>query len=140
AAAIGLLSILLLIAWERVKPLKNSVLPAPLVVVLFGVGMSLLLRDLGEGWSIGVSHLVNVPLAEDLESFLGFMARPDFTGWQSPALFTAAITIALVASLETLLNLEAVDKIDPRQRHSPASRELVAQGVGNLACGFLGGI
>ena len=140
AAAIGLLSILLLIVWERVKPLKNSVLPAPLVVVLFGVGMSLLFRELGEGWSIGVSHLVNVPLAEDLQSFLGFMAGPDFAAWRSPTLYTAAITIAMVASLETLLNLEAVDKIDPKQQHSPASRELVAQGVGNLACGFLGGI
>jgi carbonic anhydrase/SulP family sulfate permease len=140
AAAIGLLSILLLIVWERVKPLKNSALPAPLVVVLFGVGMNLLLRELGEGWSIGVSHLVNVPVATDLQGFLGFMARPDFASWQSPALYTAAVTIALVASLETLLNLEAVDKIDPKQQHSPASRELVAQGVGNLACGFLGGI
>ncbi|HEX2282383.1 MAG TPA: SulP family inorganic anion transporter [Thermomicrobiales bacterium] len=140
AAVIGLLSILLLTVWNRVELLKKSVLPAPLVVVLFGVGMNLLLRELGNGWSIGASHLVNVPTAEDLRSFLGFLASPDFSRWRSPTLYTAAITIALVASLETLLNLEAVDKIDPKQRHSPASRELIAQGVGNLACGFLGGI
>jgi len=140
AAVIGLLSILLLIVWDRIKPLKKSILPAPLVVVLFGVGMNFSFRQFGEGWLVGGGHLVTVPVAADLQSFLGFFARPDFAAWQSPALYTAAVTIALVASLETLLNLEAVDKIDPKQRHSPASRELIAQGVGNLACGFLGGI
>src|SRR5690606_10736888 len=70
--------------------------------------------------------------------FLGSWRGPGFSVWRSSALYTGAVTLAVVASLETLLNLEAVDKIDPKQRHSPASRELIAQGAGNLACGFLG--
>src|SRR5690606_5562689 len=91
-------------------------------------------------WTIGDSHLVQVPVAEDLAGFLGFLQTPDFSQWMNPALYVAAVTVAMVASLETLLNLEAVDNIDPQGRHSPPSRELLAQGVGNLACGFLGGL
>ena len=140
AAAIGALSILLLLAWDRIKPLKGSVIPAPLAVVLFGVGLNLVFRELGGGWFIETSHLVNVPVSADVSGFFGLLETPDFSVWRSPALYTAAVTIAMVASLETLLNIEAVDKIDPKQRRSPASRELIAQGAGNLACGFLGGI
>ena len=140
AALIGLASLALLLGWERIKPLKNSLLPAPLVVVLFGAGMNVFFRGLGGDWLIGNSHLVQVPLAEDISGFFGFLQSPDFSQWANPALYMAALTIAMVASLETLLNLEAVDKLDPKQRHSPASRELLAQGAGNIACGFLGGL
>ncbi len=140
AAVIGLASIVLLLSWDGIKLLKNTRLPAPLVVVLFGVGMNFFFEGLGNGWVIQKSHLVQVPVAEDLNGFLGFLQGPDFSLWASPALYIAAITIAMVASLETLLNLEAVDNLDPKQRHSPASRELLAQGAGNIACGFLGGL
>jgi carbonic anhydrase len=140
AAAIGLLSIALLVLWGKIKPLKDSILPAPLVVVLFGVGMNSVFRGLGGNWLVEGNHLVQVPVAEDLSSFLGFLESPDFSQWANPALYTAAVTVAIVASLETLLNLEAVDNLDPKQRHSPPSRELIAQGVGNIACGCLGGL
>ena len=140
AAVIGLASVAILLIWDRIKPLKNSVLPAPLVVVLFGVGLNIFFDGFGNEWLIGKSHLVQVPIAADLNGFVGFLQTPDFSLWTSPALYLAAVTIAMVASLETLLNLEAVDKLDPRQRHSPASRELLAQGAGNIACGFLGGL
>src|SRR5262249_26976129 len=63
-----------------------------------------------------------------------------FAQWRNPAVYTAALTLAAVASLETLLNLEAVDKIDPLQRTSPPSRELIAQGAGNVVSGLLGGL
>ena len=140
AALIGLLSVGVLVLWSRVKPLRESLLPAPLVVVLLGVGMNFVFQGLGGQWSVGGSHLVQVPVAEDLSSFLGFLSKPDFSLWANPALYSAALTVAIVASLETLLNLEAVDNLDPKQRHSPPSRELIAQGVGNIACGFLGGL
>ena len=140
AAAIGVFSVVLLLVWERLKPLKKSFVPAPLAVVLFGVAMNLLFQEFGSTWMVQSSHLVNVPVAADFNGFVGLLESPDFAAWRNPALYTAAVTIAMVASLETLLNLEAVDKIDPKQRHSPASRELIAQGVGNIACGFLGGI
>jgi carbonic anhydrase/SulP family sulfate permease len=140
AALIGLLSVAVLVLWAKVKPLRDSLMPAPLAVVLLGVGLNFVFRGLGDQWWVGSSHLVQVPVAEDVSSFLGFLQNPDFSQWANPALYSAALTVAIVASLETLLNLEAVDNLDPKQRHSPPSRELIAQGVGNMACGFLGGL
>ena len=140
AAVIGLLSIALLVMWDRWKVLKKSPIPAPLVVVLLGVGLSLLFRRLGSPWYIESSHLVQVPVAGSAEEFMGFLQFPDFSKLALPAVYTAAFTLAAVASLETLLNLEAVDKIDPRQRSSPPSRELLAQGAGNMVCGLIGGL
>lgn len=140
AALVGVLSIVLMIVWDRVKALKNSALPAPLVVVLVGVALSLLLKQLGGVWQIGASHLVQVPVAQDFSAFLGFLQFPNFSALGNPVVYTAAITIAIVASLETLLNLEAVDKIDPQQRSSPPNRELLAQGIGNVTVGLIGGI
>jgi len=140
AAAIGLLSIVVLFVWGKWKPLKNSAVPAPLIVVLLGVGVSLLFRQFGGTWVIEPSHLVQVPVADSLAGFFGFLQLPDFSQWSNPAVYTAAGTIAAVASLETLLNLEAVDKLDPQQRTSPPSRELLAQGIGNVTAGLIGGL
>ncbi len=140
AAAIGLVSIAVLVVWGRWKLLKQSPIPAPLAVVLLGVGGSLLCRHLGEPWLIESSHLVQVPVADSLAGFLGFLQSPDFSQWANPAVYTAAMMLAAVASLETLLNLEAVDKLDPQQRTSPPSRELLAQGIGNVAAGLIGGL
>lgn len=140
AAAIGLLSLVVLVGWDRIKVLKKSVIPSPLIVVLMGVGLNFLFRKMGPDWSIGNSHLVQVPIAESFNQLLGFLQLPDFTQWNNPAIYSAALTIAMVASLETLLNLEAVDKIDPKQRQSPTSRELLAQGIGNIVSGLIGGI
>jgi carbonic anhydrase/SulP family sulfate permease len=140
ATLIGLLSILLLIGWDKVKALKKLPVPPALVVVLFGVGVNLLLRRLGHAWEIKASHLVQVPVAASLGDFAGFLQTPAFSHFTNPLVYKAAFTVALVASLETLLNLEAVDKIDPDQRQSPANRELVAQGAGNLLAGLVGGL
>lgn len=140
AAVIGLLSLGLLVLWDWYGPLKKSFIPAPLIVVIVGVGLSLFFRGLGDPWVIGAKHLVEVPVAKSFSSFFDLLHRPDFSQWLNPKVYTAAIAIASVASLESLLNIEAVDKLDPRQRTSPPSRELVAQGVGNISSGLLGGI
>ncbi len=140
AAVIGLSSIALLVFWARFKPLKNSIVPGPLVVVLYGVFGQMLLARLGGPWVISASHLVQIPVAESPSDLLGFLRHPDFSQWGNPAIYVAAVTIAIVASLETLLNLEAVDKLDPLHRDSPPSRELIAQGVGNTIAGLVGGI
>lgn len=140
AALIGLASVALLAAWDRSKRLKTSPVPAPLLVVLVGVGLNLLFREVGGAWTIDPGHLVQVPVPDGPAGFLGLLRSPDFSRWATPAVYTAALTLAAVASLETLLNLEAVDKIDPRQRASPPSRELIAQGVGNVVCGLIGGL
>jgi carbonic anhydrase len=137
---IGLVSLAVLIVWSRWKPLRKSPVPAPLIVVLLGVGLAQLFERIGGDWVIGPGHRVEVPVAETLAGFFDFLQMPDFRQWSNPAIYYAALTIAAVASLETLLNLEAVDKLDPRQRTSPPSRELIAQGVGNVASGLVGGL
>jgi carbonic anhydrase len=140
AALIGLLSIATLILWDKIPSLKKSSLPPQLVVVLLGIGLCQVFQHLGWGLRIEESHLVQVPIATNLAEFVGFLRWPDFSQWSNAAVYTAGLTLAIVASLETLLNLEAVDKLDPRQRPSPSSRELVAQGIGNVLMGLIGGI
>ena len=140
AIVVGALSIAVLVLWEKWKPLKKSIVPGPLVVVLMGVGINVLFQRVGGVWQIGESHLVQIPVAENLDGMLNFLRHPDFSQWTNPAVYFAGVTIAIIASLETLLNLQAVDKIDPERRFSPPSRELWAQGVGNIASGLLGGL
>lgn len=140
AALIGIASIALLVFWNRNKFLKNLIIPGPLVVVLLGVVLQLFMRGLGEPWIIESSHLVQIPVAATATEFWSFLRFPDFSQWTNPAVYIAGLTIAIVASLETLLNLEAVDKIDFERRDSPASRELLAQGVGNVLAGLVGGL
>ncbi len=140
AVVIGLLSIALLVVWSKVGVLRRSVVPGPLVVVLLGVGLTLLFRNFDGRWLLEGNHLVQVPVAESAREFLGFLRFPDFSVWNNPNVYIAGMTIAIVASLETLLNLEAVDKLDTQQRKSPASRELLAQGVGNTVAGLIGGL
>lgn len=140
ALIIGLLSLLLLVSWDKFKFLKKSPVPPQLIVVLLGIAIAELFRRIGGSWRIESSHLVEVPVAEKFQDLVGFLTLPDWHQWTKPIVYTAAITIALVASLETLLNLEAIDKLDPLQRLSPPNRELVAQGAGNMVCGLMGGI
>ena len=138
AAVVGAISLLLLAFWDRSAWLKKSPVPAPLVVVVLGVSVSYFFRQLGAPWSIESAHMVQVPIFQG--DWSKFIITPDFQQLVNPAIYTAAVTIAIVASLETLLNVEAVDKLDPERRVTPTNRELVAQGVGNIAAGLLGGL
>ena len=140
AAGIGLLSVGLLILWTKVAWLQKSPVPGPLVAVLLGTGLNLLLTQMGHPWAIAPTHLVQVPVADGVSGFLQLFCFPDFSALAKPAVYGAAVTLAVIASLETLLTIEAVDKIDPQQRKSPANRELLAQGAGNMVSGFLGGL
>ncbi len=139
AMVIGLVSLAVLLAWDRSR-LRNSLIPAPLVVVVLGVLANVAMKATGSSWLIGSSHLVQVPTVASLGEFFKVLPSPDLKAFGNPAIIMAAVTIAAVASLETLLNLEAVDKLDPRKRVSPPNRELMAQGVGNMVSGFLGGL
>jgi len=144
AAVIGIACIVLLICWERIKFLKSSPVPGPLVAVLFGVALTFVVRRIGEGWVVDGSHLVAIPVPESISGILDHLVLPDLGLWTSllanQAIYIAAVTIAIVASLETLLNLDAVDKLDPERRDSPPSRELIAQGVGNTVAGLVGAL
>ncbi len=140
ALMIGVGSVAVLELWSRYKPLKNSIVPAPLVVVLASVAAAIFFKRLGGGWEIPAHQLVDVPVANNLSELGNWFRWPDYSQILNPAIYIAGFTIAVVASLETLLNLEAVDNLDPKQRSSPASRELFAQGVGNLTAGLIGGL
>lgn len=140
AVVIGILSLGLLMLWDKLPPLRKSLVPAPLIVVLLGIGLGQLFSRFGAAWVIESSHMVQVPVANSVNEFLGFLKFPDFSQILNPAVYIAGITIAVVASLETLLNLDAIDKLDRKQRLSPPSRELWAQGIGNVAAGLIGGL
>lgn len=140
AALIGLLSIAVLVLWDRLQFLKKSKVPVPLVVVLLGVAINLALLQAESSWAVRSSHLVQVPLFDGADGMGELFTAPDWSQWVNPQIYVAAFTLAIVASLETLLNLDAVDSLDPEQRHSPPSRELVAQGAGNMLCGLIGGL
>ena len=140
AAALGLASLFLLLAWDRIKVLKNSGVPSQLLVVVFGAIVNSIWQSSGSDWTISTSHLVQVPVAENLNAAMTLLTFPDWSMLTNAATYTAAFTLAIVATLETLLNLEAVDRIDPEGRHSPPNRELVAQGVGNMLAGLCGGL
>lgn len=137
---IGLVSMAILILWDRVIALKKSLIPAPLVVVIVAVALEALLERVDGRLHVAAKQLVNVPVADSFKEFVGFLKQPDWLALQQIDVYVAAATIAIVATLESMLNLEAVDNLDPRQRVSPPNRELVAQGVGNLAAGLIGGL
>ena len=140
AALTGLACLGLLVVWPR-TPLARTPIPAPIGAVLLGVLLSELLRATGSEWVIADSHLVALPLPAAGESpWTHLVLTPDLTHILNPRVLLAGLTLAIVASLETLLNLEATDKLDPQRRVSPPNRELVAQGVGNIAAGLLGAL
>jgi MFS superfamily sulfate permease-like transporter len=142
AAIISLLSLAVLILWERpfMKKLGfTKLVQGPLVVVLGGIGLNILFQTI-PALSISADHLVSIPVAESLGGFFDQFTMPDFSQLGNPAVYTVAITMAIVASLETLLCVEATDKLDPEKRVTPTNRELVAQGVGNIFSGLIGGL
>jgi carbonic anhydrase/SulP family sulfate permease len=140
AMLIGVASVLFLIAWDKTPRLKKSLVPGPLVVVLLGMALQVALSSLGGQWKVEGNHLVQVPAASGLMEFISFFQAPDWSAWNRGDVWWAGLSLALVASLETLLNLEAVDKLDPKRRRSPPNRELLAQGVGNSLSGLIGGL
>ncbi|MCF6313786.1 MAG: hypothetical protein L3J39_15180 [Verrucomicrobiales bacterium] len=136
------LSLVLLILWESnfMKKLKfTKLVQGPLVVVVVGIILNKLFAGSAQ-LAISADHLVKVPVPDSFDSFIGNFAVPDFTGLSNPAVYTTAIVIAVVASLETLLCVEASDKLDKLKRITPTNRELKAQGVGNILAGLIGGL
>lgn len=140
AAAVGLLSFALLLLWDRVAFLKKSPVPAPLIVVVLGVVANQLLGRVDAGWLINNTHMVQVPVSESLDDLAGLLRLPEWSAFARASTYMAALTIAILASLETLLNLQAVDNVDPLRRASPPNRELIAQGIGNMTAGLIGGL
>lgn len=143
AIVIGAVSLAILMFWESkfIKSKKSlKLVPGPLLVVLAGVLLNEYFKAAQPGYALEAKHLVALPVAESVGSFFSFFTFPDIKFLNNPDVWTAAVTIAIVASLETLLGIEAVDKLDPLKRVTPTNRELKAQGIGNMVSGLLGGL
>ena len=115
-------------------------MPGALVAVVAAVGVNQLLKTFAPDLQVLPKHLVKLPVLSSLGQLANEMIFPDFSALRNPATYGVAFTIAIVASLETLLSVEAVDNLDPQKRHTPTNRELLAQGAGNLVSGLLGGL
>ncbi|KPF72472.1 hypothetical protein IP88_09950 [alpha proteobacterium AAP81b] len=142
ALLVAAISLVFLFWWDKAKPKQGplKLLPGPLVVVVFGVAANALFAGVAPGLVIAPSHLVQVPIAGSAEGLVKLLRLPDFGAITDGAMWVTAITLAIVASLESLLSVKAVDEIDPERRVTDKNRELLAQGVGNLASGLIGGL
>lgn len=135
------LAILILFDTNRMKKIALfKILPGALFVVAIGILLNYLFSNFGKNFAITEKHLVELPVAKSFEDVLSFFSFPDFSFLSNPNVYIIALTIAFVGSLETLLSVEATDKLDPEKHQTPTNRELKAQGIGNIVSGLLGGL
>lgn len=138
---IACISLFILLLWDKVLSHKSKffkIVQGPLVAVVLGIVYYISTK--GTSYGITPDHLVSVPVPKDFSSFMTQFSFPNFRAITNPAIWVTAFTIALVASLETLLCVEATDKLDPEKRVTPTNKELLAQGAGNVISGLIGGL
>ena len=143
AVIIGIGSIILLPVWEKPFIKKNKLLqfvPGPLVVVILAIIINSTIEQLSGIAGLESKHLVSLPIAHSTTEFISFFTLPNFSFITNTQVWISALTLAIVATLETLLGIEAVDKLDPLKRVTPTNRELKAQGFGNIISGLIGGL
>lgn len=140
---ISVVSLVLLILFDM-KFMKKiglfKFLPGALFVVLLGMLLNYLFSIYAPNLASQGKHLVQLPIANSPQEFLSFFKLPDFSSITNPQVYVIAVTLAIVASLETLLSVEATDKLDPYKRRTSTNRELKAQGIGNMISGLIGGL
>ena len=139
---VGFIGLAVILFWDNILSKKGKffkVVQGPLVAVALGIIFYVLTKS-SETLGISGAHLVSVPIPEDVSSFLGQFSFPNFAAITNPDVWVVAFTMALVASLETLLCVEATDKLDPDKNVTPTNRELLAQGTGNVISGLIGGL
>lgn len=143
AVVISVTSLLILILWDTVLVKKHRIfqlIQGPVVAVALGILLNSLFQDGVLPFSLRGDQLVNIPVADTLGDFFAQFRLPDFSHLTNPNVYVTAVVLALVASLETLLCVEATDKLDPYKRVTPTNRELKAQGLGNMISGLIGGL
>lgn len=141
AVIITVISLLILICWERIGILKRlKLVPGALVAVAVGIILNEFFMSTGSALAISKEHLVNLPIPKSLDEFKGIIVVPDFTAVTNTKVWITAVTIAIVASIETLLCIEASDRMDVQKRYTDTNVELKAQGVGNLLSALIGGL
>ena len=138
---ICVISIIIMLVWE--KPfIKNKVkfIPGALVAVIVSIVLNEIFIATNNPFIVGPDHLVQIKAASGASEFLSFFTLPDFSGFMNSKVLVTGVMIAIIASLETLLSIEAVDNIDPERNVTNTNRELLAQGVGNAVAGLIGGL
>jgi MFS superfamily sulfate permease-like transporter len=143
AITIAIVCISILLLWELPWIKQNSILNrinGSALAVVVGVLLNLLFQSFYPQLALSGQHLVQIPISGGFNDFLGQFSFPEFSQLSNPKIYIAAATLAIVASLETLLCVEATDKLDPYKRITPTNRELIAQGVANTVSGLIGGL
>ncbi len=139
---ISLLSILIMVLWDR-SPLKKKLpyIPSALVAVVLAIVLNQIwIASSSNLQIIEESHLIKLPVAQNASEFFGFFTLPDFSGFTNGTVIMYGFIIAIIASLESLLSIEAIDNLDPERRVTNTNRELMAQGAGNTLSGLIGGL
>lgn len=143
AVIIAAVSLVILLIWE-IPGIKKFIffkwVPGALVAVVFGIIANETFKTMQPTWVLENKFLVTLPVANSASDFLNQFTLPDFTAFTNYKVYLLAVTIAIIASLETLLSIEAADKLDPYKRVSPTNKELIAQGIGNTISGLIGGL
>lgn len=141
ALIITIVSIAILLIWDKVPALKKlKMLPGALAAVVAGIVMNELFKFLGSSLAVESQHLVSLPVPQSLEDFKNLITFPDLGGFTNYQVWVAGATIAIVASIETLLCIEASDRLDMQKRITDTNLELKAQGIGNLVSSLIGGL
>lgn len=142
ATVIAFVSLAILILWEQPSMKRYKlfqIVQGPIVAVVFGIVLNVVFSGSSE-LQVAAEHKVSLPVSEGLMGFFGQFTLPEFGAITNTKVWTVAFTMAIVASLETLLCVEATDKLDPLKRNTPTNRELIAQGIGNSLSGLIGGL
>ncbi len=140
AIVLSVLALGLLILWDQPFMKRFAQVPGALVAVVIGVLLNGFFAGAGSSLALGGDHLVSLPIIASVSDLRSALPVTDWSVITNPDIWVIAVTLAVVASLETLLSLEATDRMDPLKREAPANRELVAQGLGNALCGLAGGL
>jgi len=143
ALLVSAISLFILLLWEMVLAKKAKVfqlIQGPVVAVAFGIVFQSWAAKFAPGWALSADHLVSVPVPSNADEFVAMFTIPDWSQITNGSVWFVAVTIAIVASIETLLCVSAADRMDPQKRMTPANRELIAQGIGNMASGAIGGL
>ncbi len=141
ATIVALISLLILILWDKIDLLKKiKLVPAALVAVIVSILLNELFIHLGSNLAISKLHLVNLPVPKNFSELSNIIITPDFSALSNSKVWIVGITIAVVASIETLLCIEAADRMDKLKRYTNTNIELKAQGIGNIISGLLGGL
>ena len=141
AVLITIVSFIVLIAWDKVPFLKKlKLIPGALIAVIFGIVLNEIFISTGSALAIADGHLVSLPVPTSFDEFKNIIVTPNFSGFTNPKVWIVGATIAIVASIETLLCIEASDRMDVQKRYTDTNVELKAQGIGNILSSLIGGL